>query len=40
MLKVPTRDAYVNSFFVSSLLVLFGMSVFFVKTRKAVARKS
>jgi MFS family permease len=40
MLKVPTRDAYVNSFFVSSLLVLIGMSLFFVKTRRAVARKS
>jgi len=40
MLKVLTRDVYVNSFFVSSLLVLFGMVMFFVKTRRTVVRKS
>jgi len=34
ILKVPTRDAYVNAFFVSSLLVLLGTSLFFAKIRR------
>jgi MFS family permease len=34
ILKVPTREAYINAFFVSSLLVFLGMSLFFVKIRK------
>ncbi len=33
ILKIPTRDAYMNAFFVSSLLVFVGMILFFVKTR-------
>ncbi|MFQ6087196.1 MAG: MFS transporter [Candidatus Bathyarchaeia archaeon] len=34
ILKVSPRDAYINAFFVSSLLVFLGMSLFFVKIRK------
>ena len=34
ILKISTREAYINAFFVSSLLVFLGMSLFFVKTRK------
>lgn len=34
ILKIPTREAYINAFFVSSLLVFMGMSLFFVKIRK------
>jgi MFS family permease len=34
ILKIPPRDAYINAFFVSSLLVLLGLSLFFVKMRK------
>jgi MFS family permease len=34
ILKIPTREAYINAFFVSSLLVFLGMSLFFAKTRK------
>ncbi|MFQ6073664.1 MAG: MFS transporter [Candidatus Bathyarchaeia archaeon] len=33
-LKISTRDAYINAFLVSSLLVFLGMSLFFVKIRK------
>jgi len=34
ILKIPTRDAYVNAFFVSSLLVFLGIALFFVKIRR------
>jgi len=34
ILRISTREAYINAFFVSSLLVFLGMSLFFVKTRK------
>jgi MFS family permease len=41
ILKIPTQEAYINAFFVSSLLVFLGMSLFFVKIRKkSMARKS
>jgi len=41
ILKIPIREAYINAFFVSSLLVFLGMSLFFVKIRKkSMARKS
>jgi len=41
ILKISTSEAYINSFFVSSLLVFLGMSLFFVKIRKkSMARKS
>lgn len=34
ILKISTREAYINAFFVSSLLVFMGMSLFFVKIRR------
>ncbi len=34
ILKIPTRDAYVNAFLVSSLLVFLGIALFFVKIRR------
>jgi MFS family permease len=39
LLKIPTREAYINAFVVSSLLVFLGMSLFFVKTRKGLCQK-
>jgi MFS family permease len=41
LLGIPRREAYINAFVVSSLLVFLGMSLFFVKTRKrGFVRKS